>query len=490
MSLISLKKVSYSLGARTLFSDLSFALEPGDRTALVGLNGAGKSTLLQLISGEVESDSGIIARRTGALIEYVPQFLPESLRHRTLFKSFVEKVPESYRFSGFEYLIEQRLCAAGFDKARHNQLLGSFSGGEVNRALVARALVNEPDLVLLDEPTNQMDIEQVASFEHFLREELNAAVLIVSHDRALLDAVTTRTLFLRDQRIYEFDLPFSEAREALSAADEAAYTRRRSEEKEIERLRDSAHRLAEWGKVYSNEKFSYRAKSMEKRIAKLEGQRTFVPRAHRAEVSLETSESTSPFLVDIQGLTLSTPGGLHLSTIERLSLRKGERLAIVGRNGCGKSTLMRAIVSQWKLGTRSREISYNPAMQIGYYDQDLSHFGERERVADAVCARCSISQQRVVSELVTAGFPFERHTKLVSTLSGGERARLTFLILKLKQPHLLILDEPTNHLDVEGIAQLEDALIQGGSTVLLVSHDRRFLERVATRLVELPRLGR
>ena len=151
---------------------------------------------------------------------------------------------------------------------------------------------------------------------------------------------------------------------------------------------------------------------------------------------------------------------------------------------------MRAIVSQWKLGTRSREISYNPAMQIGYYDQDLSHFGERERVADAVCARCSISQQRVVSELVTAGFPFERHTKLVSTLSGGERARLTFLILKLKQPHLLILDEPTNHLDVEGIAQLEDALIQGGSTVLLVSHDRRFLERVATRLVELPRLGR
>jgi ATP-binding cassette subfamily F protein 3 len=489
MSLISLKDVSYSLGARTLFSDLSFALEPGERTALVGLNGAGKSTLLQLISGEVEADSGVVARRTGALFEYVPQRLPASLREVTLFDSLAQKVPESYRFSGFEYLIEQRLCAAGFDKSRHSQLLGTLSGGEVNRALLARALVNDPDVVLLDEPTNHMDIEQVAAFEHFLREELNAAALIVSHDRALLDAVTTRTFFLRDQRIYAFDLPYSEARDALSAEDAASHARRKSEEKELERLRQSAHRLAEWGKVYSNEKFSYRAKSMEKRIAKLEAERTFVPKASRAEVSLETSASTSNFLVDIKGLTLSTPEGRCLTTIERLSLRRGERLAIVGRNGCGKSTLMRTIVSHWTRGIRSSEVSYNPAMQFGYYDQDLSHFGATERIAEAVSARCSLSQQRVVSELVTAGFPFERHKKLIATLSGGERARLTFLILKLMQPHLLILDEPTNHLDVEGIEQLEETLVTGESTVLLVSHDRRFLEHVATRIVELPMVG-
>lgn len=489
MSLISLKNVSYSLGVRPLFSELSFAVEPGERTALVGVNGSGKSTLLQIISGEIDADSGIVARRTGVLIEYVPQMLPVSLREVTLFDSVVQKVPESYRFAGFEYLVAQRLCSSGFERSRHHQLLGTMSGGEFNRALLARALVNDPDVVLLDEPTNHMDIEQVASFERFLREEHTAAMLIVSHDRALLDAVTTRTFFLRDQRIYAFNLPFSEAREALSAAEAAAYARRKSEEKELERLRESANRLAEWGKMYSNEKFSYRAKSMEKRITKLEAQRTFVPRAHRAEVSLETSESASTFLIDIKGLTLSTPDGRHIHTIERLSLRKGERLAVVGRNGCGKSTLMRAIVAQWTHGTRSNEISYNPAMQVGYYDQELSHFGATERMAEAVMTRCSLPQQRLIRELITAEFPFDYHKKLVATLSGGERARLTFLILKLMQPHLLLLDEPTNHLDVEGIEQLEDTLIEGESTVLFVSHDRRFLERVAIRVVELPELG-
>lgn len=239
MSLISLENVSYSLGARPLFSGLSFALEPGERTALVGLNGVGKSTLLQLISGEVDADSGVVARRTGVLIEYVPQMLPASLREVTLFDSLVQKVPESYRFSDFEYLVAQRLCSSGFERSRRHQLLGTMSGGEVNRALLARALVNDPDVVLLDEPTNHMDIEQVASFERFLREEHPAAMLIVSHDRALLDAVTTRTLFLRDQRIYAFNLPFSEAREALSAAEAAAYARRKSEEKELERISES-----------------------------------------------------------------------------------------------------------------------------------------------------------------------------------------------------------------------------------------------------------
>jgi ATPase subunit of ABC transporter with duplicated ATPase domains len=440
------------------------------------------------MAGNLEADSGVIARRAGAVIEYVPQSLPDYLRTVTLFDAVAQKLPENYRFSGFEHLIEHQLCAAGFETDRHRQALGTLSGGEVNRVMLARALVHEPDLVVLDEPTNHMDIEQVASFELFLREELTAAVVIVSHDRALLDGVTSKTLFLRDQKICAFNLPFSKAREALSAADAAAIARREDEEKELARLRNSARRLAEWGKIYSNEKFSYRAKSMQKRVAKLEGQLSCVPQARRAEVSLNTSESSSSFLLDINQLTLSTPEGRSLSAIERLFLRKGERLAIVGRNGCGKSTLLRAIVSQWMQGTRSRTISFNPATRLGYYDQELAHFTKNERIAESVLSRCSVTQQRVVSELITAGFPFERHSQLVHTLSGGERARLSFLILKLLQPHLLVLDEPTNHLDVEGIEQLEDTLLAQGSTVLFVSHDRMFLERVATRVIELPHL--
>lgn len=486
MSVLSIRNVSYAVGARSLFTNLTFAIEPGERIALVGLNGAGKSTLLQLLTGKLEADSGVIARRSDAVIEYVPQVLPRELAHVSLFDALVEKLPHAFRVGGFEYLVEARLESAGFGSEMHNRPLGHLSGGEVNRALLARALMAEPDLVLLDEPTNHMDIEQVARFEAFVRDELHAAALIVSHDRALLDAVTTRTLFLRDQRIYAFDLSFSQARGALADFDEAARARRSDEEKELERLRTSASRLAEWGKLYGNEKFSQRARSMHKRIDRLEEQKTFVPRAVKADVRLETAGTSSQFVLDVRNLTVATPQGAELLSIERLALRRGERLAIVGRNGCGKSTLLRTVVAQLRAGIRSHEISFNPATRFGYYDQDLKHFSDGERIADAIAARCEMSRQRLTAELVNAGFAYDRHASLVSSLSGGERARLTFLILKLSQPNLLLLDEPTNHLDVEGIEQLERALLEGEGSVIFVSHDRRFLERVATRVVELP----
>lgn len=489
MSIISLSHVSYSLSTKELFSDLTFAIDAGERTALVGLNGAGKSTLLKLLNGDIEPDAGVVARRHGAVIEYVPQTLPANLREKTLVEALTDQLPEDMRWAGFEYLIEQHLCAAGFETDRHGQPLGTLSGGEVNRALLARALVVEPDLVLLDEPTNHMDIEQVAAFERFLNEELRAAAVIVSHDRALLDATTSKTLFLCEGQIHTYTLPFSEARNALAAADEAAYRRRQSEEREIDRLRESANRLAEWGRVYSNEKFSYRAQSIQKRVEKLEKQVTRVPTSHRAEVSLECEAASSSYLVDMRDLALTTPGGHHLCTVEQLAVRRGERLAVLGRNGCGKSTLMKALVRQWSTGERSASISFNPATTLGYYDQELAHFQSGERVGEAVSTRCNVSPHRVTQELIVAGFPYERHRDRVDSLSGGERARLTFMILKLSRPHLLVLDEPTNHLDISGIEQLEQSLIEGGSTVIFVSHDRRFVERVASRVFELSREG-
>lgn len=485
MSLLSLSNVSYSLGARNLFNNLSFAINPGERTALVGLNGAGKSTLLRIISGEIEPDEGILARRNGAVIEYVPQMVPKALQGVTLVEAMAQNLPDAMRYEGCEFLLEQRLSAAGFDPTRGHQLLGTLSGGEANRLMVARALMSEPDLVLLDEPTNHMDIKQVAAFERFVFEELHAAMLIVSHDRALLDAVTSHTLFLRDQRIYSFGIPFSDAREALKASDTAALERRKSEERELDRLRESAKRLAEWGKNSGNEKFSYRAKSMQKRIEKLEDQVTEVPRSRRASVSLDTTSGTSEFVLEVKGLSLATPDGIPLAYIDQLAVRRGERLAVVGRNGCGKSTFLKAIVAQWSSDTWAANIRHNPNATWGYYDQELAHFAAEERIAEAVQNRCTLTQQQITAELVTAGFEYGRHQNLITTLSGGEKARLTFLILKLARPHLLILDEPTNHLDLEGIEQLEESLLSGGSTVVFVSHDRTFLDRVATRVIEL-----
>jgi ATP-binding cassette subfamily F protein 3 len=485
MSIISFSKVSYSLGARNLFHDLSFAIEPGERTAVVGLNGAGKSTLLKLIAGLVEPDSGTIARKRGAIIEYVPQVLPEELHSLTLFEALTQKLTPAMQFSGFEYLIEGQLCAAGFPHERHQQQLRTLSGGELNRLLVARALVNEPDLILLDEPTNHMDIEQVALFERFVREELSTALVVVSHDREFLDAATTKTLFLRDAQIEGFNLAFSEARCALAQADEAARKRRLDEERELNRLQEAADQLAEWGRIYSNEKFSYRAKSMQKRVEKLQHNMTELPSVKRASVRLDTQTANSHFLLDIQQLPLATPDGRSLCEIEKLAVGRGERVAVIGKNGCGKSTLVKAIVRRWATGSSTAQIRFNPATSIGYYDQQLAHFVPGERLANAVMTRCQLPQQRIVQELVTAGFPYERHKERVDILSGGERARLTFLLLKLSQPHLLILDEPTNHLDVVGIEQLEESLIESGSTIVFVSHDRRFVERVATRVYEM-----
>jgi ATP-binding cassette subfamily F protein 3 len=490
MSLISLSRISYSLGTRNLFTDLSFAINPGERTALVGLNGSGKSTLLKLLAGEVEADGGVIARRTGAVIEYVPQVLPDALRGISLFDALAQKLAPALRFAGFEHLIEQRLSAAGFTSRQHLQPLGTLSGGEVNRALLARALVNEPDVVLLDEPTNHMDIEQVALFEHFVNEELTAATVIVSHDRAFLDGVTSRTLFLRDSKIHSFSLPFSQAREALAAHDAAARARRESEDRELERLRESAHRLAEWGRIYSNEKFSYRAKSMQKRINRMESEVTELPANRRASVSLTAAETHSPRIVEVKQLPLVAPCGRTLRVIEHLTVQRGERLAIVGPNGCGKSTFIRTLVAALSGSTGVPGVSFHPSTTIGYYDQDLAHFRVGERLTEAVAARSSIPHQRVTAELVEAGFEYSRHNTLVANLSGGERARLTFLILKLSHPHLLILDEPTNHLDLEGIEQLEETLMSSGGTVIFVSHDRCFLKRVATRVVELSAVSR
>jgi ATPase subunit of ABC transporter with duplicated ATPase domains len=346
MSLISLSNVSYSLGDKILFDKLSFAINPAERTALVGLNGAGKSTLLNILSGELEADEGVVARRSGAVIEHVPQLMPRELWGVTLFDALSHKIPEGMRYDGNEYLIDQRLRAAGFQPKQYRQSLGTLSGGEANRALMARALMSEPDLVLLDEPTNHMDIKQVAAFERFVLEELHVAVLIVSHDRALLDAVTSHTLFLRDKRIYAFNLQFSEARKALRASDAAAVERRRSEERELDRLRESAKRLADWGKVYSNEKFSYRAKSMQKRIEKLEDQVTEVSQGRRGTVALDTITGNSGFVVEINDFVIRAPQGHSLSYIDRLAVRRGERLAVTGQNGCGKSTFIKARVAQ------------------------------------------------------------------------------------------------------------------------------------------------
>jgi ATPase subunit of ABC transporter with duplicated ATPase domains len=348
--------------------------------------------------------------------------------------------------------------------------------------MLARALVRDPELLLLDEPTNHLDVATLEVFERVLR-EFRGSLILVSHDRHFLDAVTTTTLFLRDGRLYRFDLPFTQARIALIEADEAARDRRRAEERKIDDMRESAKRLALWGRVYDNEKLARRAKSMEKRIERLEAERTFVTAGSPLDLAIDATLLKAKEVLRLTDVDVYSPGDEPrcLFTVDELLIRPGERVALLGANGAGKSTLIRRLVDVARTGARAPDIALGPQVTVGYYDQELSEASGDETLATYLTRRGRASDQTVKQRLIGAGFPYRDHDKRVSAMSGGERARLLFILLSLEAPNFLVLDEPTNHIDIDGREQLEAQLLESPAAVLITAHDRHFLDRVAER---------
>jgi ATP-binding cassette subfamily F protein 3 len=266
MPLLQCHSIGHSVGNRTLFRGLSFSINEGSKVGLVGHNGAGKSTLLSIMSGALESDEGDISSSHQLQLETVEQFLPAELQQQQLLACLLDKIPADDRDFSL-YKAEKLLDIMGFSVIERAYLVGDLSGGQQNRLMFARAVINEPNLILFDEPTNHLDMKTLVFFEQYLQ-AMSASFVIISHDRTFLDAVTDRTVILRDERLYEFSLPYSKAKEALQSHDEAAAERLRQEEKTIKQLSESAKRLATWGKVYDNEKLAAKAKTMEKRIEK------------------------------------------------------------------------------------------------------------------------------------------------------------------------------------------------------------------------------
>ena len=488
MPLLSCRNLSHALGPRTLFSGLDLSIDEGERVGLVGRNGCGKSTLLSILAGREEPQAGEIVRRGGLRLSLVEQFLPPHLLESSLFALLLDALPDEARETE-RYRVEMLLEELGFGPGRWQDRVGVLSGGEHNRLMLARALAGDPDLLLLDEPTNHLDLETQLMFQRVLA-GLPCAQLVVSHDRVFLDRATNRTVFLRDGRAWRFALPYSAAKEALTRADIAAAEARRGEEKEIARLRASARQLALWGSTYDNEKFARRARSMEKRIAAMEEEVTFVSRDAAAALRLETEAVRARRLLQVDGLEVRHgPAAPPLFGIDALTLAPGERLALFGANGCGKTTLLRILAAAHADPAAHPSVRFNPQARLGYYDQALSRFAPGVTLFDAVHKSTDLGDQAARRELIGAGFPFERHHDPVSILSGGERARLMFLLIRLERPTLLVLDEPTNHIDLDGKEALEQELLEAGAGVVLVSHDRRFVEAVATRFA-LVRGGR
>jgi ATPase subunit of ABC transporter with duplicated ATPase domains len=486
--LVSCRGLGHSAGTETLFRDLSFVVNDGDRIGLNGHNGCGKSTLLKLLSGEVEPDEGEIERRSGLRLGVVEQFLPAEVAEWDLVTVVAMELPAQDR-DVLSFRAAVLLGSLGFREDQFELPVSALSGGQLNRLMLARALVNEPELVLFDEPSNHMDLATLAMLEAFLADGIGCAFVLVSHDRSLLDAVTSRTLILRDQRLYGFDMPYSRAREELTEMDIAAASARADEEKKIAALKASAKRLAVWGKVYDNEKFARKAKSMEKRVARLEQAKTFVSRGSGLTLSLDSAETKARRALKVEDLAVSPPGadGVTLFTIDDLIIRPGERIALLGWNGCGKTSLLTALMVAYQNDGDDR-ITFSPQATVGYYDQEMNEVlrgGPEVTMVDYLRRTTESPETALRNSLINAGFSYRDHDKPVNVLSGGERARLMFLSLRLNRPNFLIMDEPTNHIDIEGREELEAQLAESGATLLMTSHDRRFIDNVATRFLRI-----
>jgi ATP-binding cassette, subfamily F, member 3 len=479
--LLQCHRISHSIGTKTLFRDLDLTINTNDRIGMVGHNGSGKSTLLSILEGTEPPDAGDISRNKALHLEAVEQFISPSLLDLTLIEALVSKLPDEETIKS-RYKAEQLLTQMGFSDQEHGFRVADLSGGQKNRLMFARAIIGEPNVILFDEPTNHLDLSTLLIFEDHLK-SMRAAFLLISHDREFLDSVTNRTVFLRDERIYNFNMPYSKARDALDEQDITAQQAREQEEKNINRLETSAHRLAVWGKVYDNAKLSKKAKTMENRIERLKEVQTFVSRGSGLNLTIDVSGTQANRMLHIEKQDIAAPNGKPLFHIEDLMIRPGERVALLGHNGVGKTTLINLIMSKYQHNKNGDAVKFNPQCDIGYYDQELQLLNPALGLMETLRENCDGPDSGHKPALIKAGFPFKDLDKKVGVLSGGEKSRIMFLIIKLNRPNFLILDEPTNHIDIQGKEELEKQILESNATVLITSHDRRFVDNIAEHFV-------
>ena len=462
-----------------LFTDLSFTLKKGDRIGLIGYNGCGKSTLLQVLDGTLVPSSGRVALANHCLMARVEQHLPDELLNQPLIEAVLAQLLASVRESQ-RWQAERLLMEMGFAPNEIDHPAATLSVGQHTRLLLARALMLQPDLLLLDEPGNHLDLPTLLWLENFLN-SWSGSFVLVSHDNPLLDAVTNTSWILRDKTLHAFSLPCTAARQALEEQDESDALRHKAEQKEIDRVTASAKRLATWGRVYDNEDLSRKAKQMEKQVSRLKESQTELTAGTPWTLALHGDALRADRLLEMDNLPVPPAPGLPpLFTTGISRLQSGDRVAIMGRNGGGKSSLLRLLWRQMQQESTEAGLKLHPRLKPGYYDQTLNQLDDNDSLLDALEPFEPYAETRKRA-LISAGFGWARHGQKVSTLSGGERSRLLFIGLSLARYSLLLLDEPTNHLDIDGKEALAQTLREYPGGLLLVSHDRQLISNSCNR---------
>ncbi|KEF33733.1 MULTISPECIES: ribosomal protection-like ABC-F family protein [Deinococcus] len=508
--LVALQDATKEYGPLTVLSGVSFAVQPGDRVGLVGRNGAGKSTLLRLLTGEVWPDSGEVRRAPGVRVRALaqdPTFPPGATVDSVLEAAFQDLdaleaeleraagamssgTPESvlHHEAVLEHYVrrggplrrsrkEAVTLAFGFRGREHDPVAG-LSGGERTRLGLAALLVENPDVLLLDEPTNHLDIVMVEWLEGFLSRS-PGAVLVISHDRAFLDAVTNETAYLRGGRLSVYRGGYTTFRETLEAELEQQAAQHTQDAKAIASLQASADRMKVWGLGMS--KLARRARAMQARVDRMQARAASAPppEERTTRITFHAPES-GDVVLDARHLTRRV-GGRTLFADVNVQLRRGDRVAIIGRNGAGKTTLLRTLLGLDPSDDPRGRVLTGARVSTGYYDQALRGVDPEQTLYEV--AREYVQKDFEAHNLLgTFLFPYDQHDKPARILSGGERARLALLRLAQEDHNLLVLDEPTNHLDMEMVEALEDALTAYSGTLLMVSHDRAFIEGLADRI--------
>lgn len=480
-TLLSAQSVGYDNSFGPLLAEITFSLKKGDRIGLIGHNGCGKSTLLKLLSGALSASSGSITLANHCLMATVEQHLPATLQHSTLLDAVLNHLPDSLH-QPERWQAEVLLATLGFDESAWELTAGTLSGGQHTRLMLARALIRQPDLLLLDEPSNHLDLPTLLWLEQFLQ-NWGGSFVLVSHDRSLLDSVTNCTWILRDKTLQFIRLPCTQARQTLEEKDTADAHRHQAEQKEIDRVAKSAKRLAIWGSVYDNEKLARKAKQMEKQVDRMKDEQTQLTAGNQWQLKLTGEALPADRVLALTDLKVRPDQAAPvLFELDEIRVKSGDRVALVGRNGCGKSSLLRSLWQAFEQPESPQPgIVFHPKVQMGYYDQSLHQLRDDDSLSDALAPFAPLTEDQRKMALIGAGFPYLRHQQKVSTLSGGERSRLLFIGLTLANYSLLLLDEPTNHLDMEGKEELAETLKTFAGAVLLVSHDRTLIEQSCNR---------
>ena len=519
--MISVNNVSVYFGAKPLFEDISFVISAKERIALVGKNGAGKSTLLKLLAGIDEPTQGTISRPKGIHIGYLPQVMQVSdgrtvlgecqqvFSHITELEAEVDRLTEEMAtrtdYDSAEYMelierhaqrsdllsmqstgsieanIEKTLLGLGFERTDFDRPTSEFSGGWRMRIELAKILLQRPDILLLDEPTNHLDIESIRWLERFIAAG-SAALVLISHDRAFIDATTSRTLEIELGRLHDYKTNYSHylvLREERLEQQRRAYENQQKEIQEIERFIERFRY-----KPTKSDQVQSRIKQLEK-IERIEIEDIDRRAMHFSFLPAVTSGA---YPVIIEGLSKSYGTHTVFSDVT-MTIERGEKVAFVGKNGSGKSTLIKCIMGEVTDYTGTLKLGHN--VEVGYFAQTQSaELDGGYTVYETIDREAQGEIRTRINDLLGAFmFGGEESEKKVSVLSGGERGRVALIKLLLRPANLLILDEPTNHLDIRSKNVLKEAILRFTGTVIIASHDREFLDGLVSRVYEF-RSGR